>query len=419
MLNFVRKFFLFLTNLPVQLVLSIALAIGLASSLSPHWICRFYTISTVFVDVLMIVLPFIVFIYIFSAIVGMESHSPLMVSLIFIAVTVSNALALLFAYGAGYLILPSLTLAKTTPCVPQMSSTIKSLFCIQGPIEIGTDKAMLAGIALGIIVTLMPATSRLRTWIHKVAFKGRDMVTLFLQKLFIPLLPAYVFGFSIKLAFEGGFDFLITVHAQVFLLSMAIVIVYLILLYFIAAKGHMGRTFQLIRTMVPAGLTGFSTMSSAATLPITLECTRHNLRDKHFPELIIPATANIHMLGDDLTIVLTAFGLLILNGQPLPELMTFLPFVGAFCIAKLSCVGIPGASVLVVLPVLQHYLGFTPEMISLLTTIYILQDPFGTCANVMGNGAFAVILHTLSKNILKKASTIIRRRTNGSKTSLN
>ena len=147
--------------------------------------------------------------------------------------------------------------------------------------------------------------------------------------------------------------------------------------------------------MAPAGLTGFSTMSSAMTMPVTLTCTEETTKDRHFTDLIIPSTANIHMLGDDLTIVMTALSLLAISGHSHPDLLTFIPFVLAFCLAKLSCVGIPGASVLVVLPVLQNFLGFTPEMISVLTTIYILQDSFGTAANVMGNGAFALLIQRI------------------------
>ncbi len=96
------------------------------------------------------------------------------------------------------------------------------------------------------------------------------------------------------------------------------------------------------------------------------------------------------MLGDDITITLTAITLMLVNGMSLPSFIEFLPYVAGFCIAKLSCVGIAGASLLVVLPVLEKHLGFSSEMVSLIITLYVLHDPFGTFHNVMGNGAFAV-----------------------------
>ena len=158
--------------------------------------------------------------------------------------------------------------------------------------------------------------------------------------------------------------------------------------------------------MLPATLTGFSTMSSSATLPVTLRCAKKITRDEEFTNLCVPATSNIHMIGDDLSIVMTAMTLLTLFGMPWPDVAGFLPFALAFSFAKLSCVGIPGASVLVILPVLQSHLNFTPEMITCATTIYVLQDPFGTASNVLGNGGFALILQKVYTRFNPKIRSI-------------
>jgi Na+/H+-dicarboxylate symporter len=82
----------------------------------------------------------------------------------------------------------------------------------------------------------------------------------------------------------------------------------------------------------------------------------------------------------------------VVSGAPMPSFVEFIPYVIGFCIAKLACVGIAGASLLVVLPVLKEHLGFSSEMVSLITTLYVLHDPFGTFHNVMGNGAFALFV---------------------------
>ena len=47
------------------------------------------------------------------------------------------------------------------------------------------------------------------------------------------------------------------------------------------------------------------------------------------------------------------------------------------------------------LPVLESYLGFNAEMLSLITAVYILFDPVITCANVLGNGVFAKVIDKL------------------------
>jgi Na+/H+-dicarboxylate symporter len=86
---------------------------------------------------------------------------------------------------------------------------------------------------------------------------------------------------------------------------------------------------------------------------------------------------------------------LMLSGAPLPTFENYLLFTFYFCIAKFSAAGIPGGTVIVMLPILQKYLGLSPEMASLITTIYIIQDPVFTSANVMGNGAFALLVRKL------------------------
>jgi len=82
---------------------------------------------------------------------------------------------------------------------------------------------------------------------------------------------------------------------------------------------------------------------------------------------------------------------MMMTGQPFPDFSTYLIFTIFYCLTKFSAAGVPGGGVLVILPVAQAYLGLSPEMATLLFTIYVLQDPLITAANVMGNGAFALI----------------------------
>ena len=45
---------------------------------------------------------------------------------------------------------------------------------------------------------------------------------------------------------------------------------------------------------------------------------------------------------------------------------------------------------LIIAPLLEKYLGFSSEMIGVITVVYLLFDPFGTATNVTGNGGFAI-----------------------------
>jgi Na+/H+-dicarboxylate symporter len=56
---------------------------------------------------------------------------------------------------------------------------------------------------------------------------------------------------------------------------------------------------------------------------------------------------------------------------------------------------VPGATIIVMIPVVQEVFGFNGEMISLATALYILYDAIGTTMNVMGNGVFVILYNRL------------------------
>jgi len=133
-------------------------------------------------------------------------------------------------------------------------------------------------------------------------------------------------------------------------------------------------------------------MSSAATMPLTIIGAENNVKNKSLVESVIPATVNIHLVGDCFATPILAYAVLKNFGLDEPSLMNYIIFVLYFVLAKFSVAAIPGGGILVMLPILEIYLGFTGEMMSLITALYILFDPVITCANVLGNGAFAKII---------------------------
>lgn len=399
-----RIFLLIKNQLPLQLVLSIGLAFGLSSLISPAGISFFFGVSTLFVDILLFILPIVVFAFISKAILQIARKDLWVILLIFVCVIASNMLAILTAYGYGCVILKAMHVQQCTAFLDHNVSSIAPAFKLSLPTLLRTDQALLAGLVIGGLYHMVVRYPSVRQSTYAILDTLNTWVIFALKSVFIPLIPLYVFGFCLKLSYEGTLLHLFTHYGCVFVGSLFLVVGYILFLYFLGSRRtpHMSRfrcMLRAMRVMLPAGLTGFSTMSSAAAMPLAIEGASENTCDEAFGRLIIPSTTNIHMLGDDLTITLTALSLMLISGQPFPDFMTIILFAAAFAVAKLSCVGIPGASVLVVLPVLENYLGFTPSMIGMLTTIYILQDSIGTASNVMGNGAFAMIIHRIFNKV--------------------
>jgi len=65
----------------------------------------------------------------------------------------------------------------------------------------------------------------------------------------------------------------------------------------------------------------------------------------------------------------------------------------------LAVAGIPGGGIIVMIPILKTILGFDDTMISIITTLYFLQDGLGTAGNVMGDGALMIIINKILKRL--------------------
>ncbi len=389
MLNKSKKL---LKSLPFKLVLCIIFAYLFGDLLSDASIRCFYTVSCVLKEILMAVLPIMIFSYIFAAILSLEKNAPLLIMFILSAVTISNALASFVSYGVGMAVLPFIAMSENMNI--SLGTEVKSYFSLGIPQIISSDKAMFAGIILGIIFCRYKVSG-----ILKSSNKLQKFVTIFLEKCFIPCLPIYVLGFVLKMHWEGNLSILFKNYAQVFLLICILIIAYIALLYLIANKFHWNGFKKSIKQMAAAGITGFSTISSAVTMPLTTAATEENTGNGQFSRLIIPATVNIHMIGHGLSIPITSLTILMVCEHPLPSLASFALFVLYFCIAKFSASAVPGGGIIVILPILQSQLGFSAEMSCVIIMLDILQDAVLTSANVMGNGAFAMICYPLCKRL--------------------
>jgi Na+/H+-dicarboxylate symporter len=390
------KYLSFLKPLPMQLLLCLFAALFFGQYLDHSLLQGLYTLSCIIKDILAFVLPLIIFTYIFNALLSLDKKAPLVLLIILVMVFISNLTAVSFSGVVASVVLPILSPFDPSNQLEQLS-VLRPFFELALPSLISPEIAMFLGIFGGFGSSFLKIESA-----KKVASSMTKVVTYFLQKTFIPFLPVYVTGFVLKLQYEGAFVSLVQNYFQVLLLSAVLIISYISMLYFIGSSFSLSRSWVAIRNMLPAGIAGFFIMSSAAAMPLTLAASENNLKDPRFADLIIPTTVNIHMLGDCLAIPLTGLALLWFKTGSMPSVESYAIFAFMFAIAKFSCAGIPGGGVLVLLPVLQKYLGLDEVSIGLLTTLYILQDSVYTASNVMANGAFAMLLEKICSFFTRK-----------------
>ena len=380
-----------LRSTPFQLLLCLVFASFFGETLPLGWVRGAYTLSLCFIDSILFILPLMIFSYMFNALIAVDEKGPILVFSLLAIICASNAFALCVAYGIGSLVIPHLAVHVS---MSDVTSSILPYFRLPLKHSLRSDVVALVAFILAYSCVKTRRQFSIAEQLVTVVQKLQSLISVFLKKAFLPILPLYVLGFMLKMNAEGTLTFLYTKYLPIFALNVTASFCYVLTLYKLVSIGY--RPLKtLIFNMLPAGFTGFSTMSGAVTMPVTLDCTEKNVRYPTLARMVIPTGSNMHMLGDDITITLTALTLLAVSGSSFPTLVEFLPYIAGFCLAKIACVGIAGASLLVVLPVLKEHLGFSSEMVSLITTLYVLQDPFGTFHNVMGNGAFALVVEKI------------------------
>ena len=258
--------------------------------------------------------------------------------------------------------------------------------------------AMFSGIITGILsVNIAPGgAERLGLLLEKLTNTLLRAITL--------LIPLFVTGFVVKLQQDGIVIQIIKNYTAIFAIIAVAQFGYILSLYFVFNSFRFKAFVENVKNMLPAALSGFSTMSSAASMPLTLVGTEKNATNKDLVHTVVPATVNIHLIGDCVAIPCFAFAILKNYGIDQPHLLVYFIFTCYFVLAKFSVAAIPGGGIIVMLPILEQYLGFNTEMLSLITALYILFDPIITSANVLGNGAFAKAIDVIagSKQQLKK-----------------
>ncbi len=387
-------------KLPVQLVLCLLIGLSLGNALPLSGANMLYTISCFIKDILMYALPFIIFTYLWAAIISFGNRGKILIGVTVCFLILANACALLTAYGLGSIVLPAIIKGSIPHITYDATVHVTSLWNIPDWQFIKPPHGMIFGIILGFITLATQSP-----WLTKTSQTCRMFATNCLKKGFIPVLPLYVLGFVIKLSRDGQLTNLMHGYAHAFIFICILMMTYITFWYFVGNAFNVKKTIASMREMLPAGITGFTTMSSSASMPVTLAATEKNLNDRSFSNFIVPISVNPHMVGDGLCITVTALALLLMAGKPIPSLSIFLIYMINYCLVKFSAAGVPGGGVIVILPVVRDYLGLDEASTALLQTIYLLQDPIMSSANVMGNGAFAMVTHRLLKPWLNKDGT--------------
>ena len=224
----------------------------------------------------------------------------------------------------------------------------------------------------------------------------REIIYRTIGRLIIPLLPLFIFGIALNMAYSGQAAAIIATFIKIIGIIFLLHIAVLLLQYGVAGLITRRNPLGLLFRMLPAYITALGTQSSAATIPVTLRQTISNGVNPNLAGFAVPLCATIPLSGSTLKIVACACALMMMQGTPV-EFGHMAGFILMLGVVMVAAPGVPGGAIMAALGVLQSMLGFGEQEQALMIALYITMDNFGTACNVTGDGALALILNKFYK----------------------
>lgn len=249
---------------------------------------------------------------------------------------------------------------------------------------------------LGIIITMIPEEKGKPLLAF---FDGLNDAMIKMVTIIMEFAPYGVFALIAAIIGEFGAGILLT------LAKYSVVVVFGLLIHAFVTYPILLKTFSKIRIkhfyrgIRPAQLIAFSSSSSSATLPVTMECVEDNLGvSKEVSSFVLPLGATINMDGTALyqgvaaVFIAQVFGMGLNLGQQLMIVLTA-------TLASIGAAGVPGVGMITLALVLKT-VGIPLEGIALILGVDRILDMCRTTVNITGDASCATVVASTEGELL-------------------
>ncbi|MRJ42129.1 MULTISPECIES: dicarboxylate/amino acid:cation symporter [Idiomarina] len=374
-------------GLIIKLILGIV-AGTLIGLYTPDWMTQLLlTFKAIFGQLLFFTIPLLILFFITSGIAGLPKNSGKLLGRTLGIAYLSTIIAGIVAYFVASIVVPFLTTAAKSAKQTD-ANALEPFLTLDMPPVFGVMTALVLAFIFGLGIASTKAEN-----LKQISDQGRDIIELLLGKVIIPLLPIYIAGVFAEMAAAGTVFATLKTFGIILLLAVALHWVYITAIYTLAALKSGRNPFALIKNMLPAYFTALGTMSSAATIPVTLQSVKNNKVNDDVANFAVPLCATVHLAGSTITIVSCTLAVMYLHSAlAIPSFLTILPFILMLGVVMLAAPGVPGGAVMSAVGLLGSMLGFGETAIALMIALYMAQDSFGTACNVTGDGAIALLV---------------------------
>ena len=372
-------------NLPFRLLLGIIIGVILGQVFPESVMKVVVTLQYIMGQLITFCVPLIIIGFIAPSITKLGKNASRLLGVAIVIAYVSSVCAALMSTGAGYALIPHLSIDTEVAGLRTLPDVV---FELNIPQIMSVMSALVLSVLMGLAATW--TNSKLTC-----DFLGefQNIVLDIVGKIIIPMLPFYIAATFCNLSYEGMITHQLPAFIQIILIVMAGHYIWLAVLYLLAGAYSGKNPWEVLRHYGPAYLTAVGTMSSAATLAVALDCARKSkVLRKDMVSFGIPLFANIHLCGSVLTEVFFCMTISKILYGHLPSIGTMLLFCALLGIFAIGAPGVPGGTVMASLGLITGVLMFDGAGTALMLAIFALQDSFGTACNVTGDGALTLML---------------------------
>ena len=249
-------------------------------------------------------------------------------------------------------------------------------------------------ILFGISIILIPPNKAKPV---KDFFDSFNEVVLKIIDIIMMFAPYGVFGLLAALIVESPNADLLK-SLIMYSVTLLIGLLFMIIIYIVIVKLLTGRNpILFLKAILPAQLVAFSTSSSAATLPVTMDRVQNHLNvEKEVASFVLPIGATINMDG---TAVYQAVAAVFI-AQTFGLDLSFTAQLGIISTATLASIGaaaVPSAGIIVLVIVLAQA-GIPEAGLALIFAVDRPLDMFRTVVNITGDATVSTIVSKFQKN---------------------
>ncbi|EEX74401.1 dicarboxylate/amino acid:cation symporter [Leptotrichia hofstadii] len=395
-----------------RLIIAITLGIVLGLVLPSPVIRIFVTFSSLFSKYLSFVIPFMIIGFVVTGISDLRQGAGKLLGITTLIAYVSTIVAGSLSYLMATNIFPKiLNFASFAAIEHPEKNLLTAYFEIPLAPMFDVTSAIVFAFIMGLSISWLRNNGEGQTT-YNLFREFSKIITKLLSTSVIPLLPVYIFGTFMNMTYSGQMFTTLSIFLKVFICVIILHILYISAL-FVFAGGLSGKNpFTCMKNQIPGYFTALGTQSSAATIPINLECAKRNGTSPEIREFVVPLCATIHLAGSIITITSCVVTVLMMNNMAYDVTKVF-PFILVLGVAMVAAPGAPGGAIMSALPFLGMVgIAANSPLASLLIALYITQDSFGTAANVSGDNAIAIVVDWIYHKFIKNKNYMIEKMKN-------